>query len=709
MAANDNLSLVDKALRSGNCGDAIRYMRCYLSAWPEQHTAEKVTLLGEDYDRMVAYWQQGGNDPQREQLYQQLLQRMYVIYANVAHYHRMKASPYQNSLYTRVRQAQRDWSLTAIRQEMEGFVSNVAMLQLEQEHKRAAKSETLYREHQQQMNQLFEYVITSRQWSDSVGAQFTEMMVSPTIDSNDQQLVMAAVTLSLMNQFDMAKFRMLVQVYQQSQDDAVRQRALVGWVLATTNPYQRVYPEQQELIAQLTQSEEVCQELTELQIQFIYCLNERKSTDTIEKEIMPDLMNSSLKMTPRGIEETEEDHLEDVLHPEASEERMERLEASCRRMMDMQKEGADVFFRGFSQTKRHPFFYDISNWMVPFYMQHPDIAQYMSKLTGLKLLDKILGAYQFCNSDKYSFVLALHEIVDRMPQNIRQMMNMDVPVPEDAEQQELSPALVRRMYLMDIYRFFRLFSHRSELYNPFDANEQGVEGCIFFSADLFANTPLEKSKGQIVRQLKKYKLNRAANSVLDSFAENYRDVQYYLWKCDYEKVLQLDPENERATLGMARQLYGEGQYEKAVAIFQRLMTVYPDKTNYQLHVAVCQVQLKQYEEALKVLYRLNYEQPENDSVNRVLAWTLTCQGKLEQAAKLYEQLVHGEQLQNEDRKNYGYCLWLQGKIDRAIDMFKHYRQVEETSSTSHFFDIDWLQQRGISATEIKMMESLLFS
>ena len=60
MAANDNLSLVDKALRSGNCGDAIRYMRCYLSAWPEQHTAEKVTLLGEDYDRMVAYWQQGG-------------------------------------------------------------------------------------------------------------------------------------------------------------------------------------------------------------------------------------------------------------------------------------------------------------------------------------------------------------------------------------------------------------------------------------------------------------------------------------------------------------------------------------------------------------------------------------------------------------------------------------------------------------------------
>ena len=407
MVGNESLTLVDKALKAGNCGRAIRQMENYLAAWPEQHTAEKLMELREDYDRMEAYWQQGGADPQRAELYQRLLQRVYVLYANVMHYHRMKASPYQNSLYTRVRQGQREWSLTAIRQEMEGFVSNVAMLQLEPDNKRAAKSATLYREHQQQMNQLFEYVLTSRQWSEGVGSQFAEMLTSPTTDSIDQQLLVSAVTLSLMNQFDMAKFRMLVQVYQQSQDDAVRQRALVGWVLATTNPYQRVYPEQRELIAQMTQSEEVCQELTELQIQFIYCLNERKSTDTIEKEIMPDLMNSSLKMTPRGIEETEEDHLEDVLHPEASEERMERLEASCRRMMDMQKEGADVFFRGFSQTKRHPFFYDISNWMVPFYMQHPDIAQYMSKLTGLKLLDKILGAYQFCNSDKYSFVLAL--------------------------------------------------------------------------------------------------------------------------------------------------------------------------------------------------------------------------------------------------------------------------------------------------------------
>jgi Flp pilus assembly protein TadD len=139
------------------------------------------------------------------------------------------------------------------------------------------------------------------------------------------------------------------------------------------------------------------------------------------------------------------------------------------------------------------------------------------------------------------------------------------------------------------------------------------------------------------------------------------------------------------------------------------LTTYPEKTNYQLHVAICQVQLEQYEEALKVLYRLNYEQPENDSVNRVLAWTLTCQGKLEQAEKIYGQLTQSEQQQTEDLKNYGYCLWLQGQIERAATVFQQYVKGGNVTQKTPFFDEEWLQKRGVSATEIKMMESLLFA
>ena len=707
---NETLKLVDEAIQKGNVGRAIRHMENYLAAWPEQQTAEKLMQVREDYSRMENYWQQGGDDPQRESLYQHLLQRVYVLYANVMHYHLMKASPYQNSLYTRVRQGQRDWSLAAIRQEMEGFVSNVAMLQLEPENTRTAKSEALYKNHQQQMNQLFEYVLTSRQWSDGVGSQFTEMLTSPTIDTVDQQLLIAAVTLSLLNQFDMAKFRMLTEVYRLSQDEAVRQRALVGWALSVSETYRQVYPEQRELIVALLESEEVCQELTELQIQLIYCLNEEKDSQTIQKEIMPDLLKNSSKMMSQEMGDSEDDRLEEVLHPEVSEERMEHLESSMRRMMDMQKQGVDVFYHGFSQIKRYPFFYDISNWLVPFYPQHPDIAQFIAKQGQYHYLEKVFATNTFCNSDKYSFVIAMQEVIDRLPQQVRDMIvHGEYSAEELASAVEPSPALERRLYLMDLYRFFRLFPHASELYNPFIVTNDEAGGCCFFRLKMFADTPLERYKAQIVRQLKKHQMNSTAASLLLTFTEAYRDVQYYMWAKDYAHVLLLDPDNERALLGFSRELYQCKLYERALEYFEKLMNKYPEKSNYQLYVAVCLIQVERYEEALKMLYRLNYEQPENDSVSRALAWAQTCTGQLEQAHKIYEQLMGLEQVDDEDLKNYGYCLWLQGNITQAKTQFLEYcrRNEDDNPVKADFFDIAWLQKRGITMVDIKMMLALL--
>ena len=116
------LERVTIALREGNCGTAIHEMAVYLTAWPEQHTQEKLNLLQEDYQQMTQHWLTGEEDAQRETFYRQLLQRVFVLYSNVLHYHRMKASPYLYSLYTRVRQNRKDWSLTAIRQDRKSVV-----------------------------------------------------------------------------------------------------------------------------------------------------------------------------------------------------------------------------------------------------------------------------------------------------------------------------------------------------------------------------------------------------------------------------------------------------------------------------------------------------------------------------------------------------------------------------------------------------------
>ena len=702
---------VQTALQEGNCGQAIQEMEAYLSAWPEQQTADKLQQLKEDYGMMTDYWRQGGKDPDLQTVYQRLLHRMYVLYANVRHYHRMQAASYLHSLYVRVRKEQRDWSLAAIRRDMEGFVSGVAMLQLEPEHKRKSKSDALYKEHQQRMSQLFEYVLTSRQWTAAVGREFSEMMVSPTIDSIDQQLVITSVALSLLNQFDMEKFRMLTDVYQRSQDDQVRQRALVGWVLTMDAQVEKVYPEQRELVHALLQQDGVRQELTELQLQLIYCLNEERDTSTIRQEIMPDLLkNNNFKMTRGGLEEEEDDPMEEILHPDASEQKMEQLEKSFQRMMDMQKQGSDIFFGGFSQMKRFPFFYDISNWLVPFYPQHPDIAQYVTQQEDNRFMDFIMQRSPFCNSDKYSFVIAFQQVVEKIPEHLRQMMKRgELAMDEMGEAPEMSPAYIRRVFLMDLYRFFRLFSHRSELANPFDTSWSETGRCLFFASELLADTPLEGDKAQVVRLLKRMKMNHAAQLLLRTFGQQQRDVQYYLWTENYAEALRLDPENERALVGMARTYYRAKDYEQALKQYDVLTERFPQQSRYHLNHAVCLVQLRRYEEALKELFRLNYEQPDNDSVSRVLAWTLTCEGRLEQASKMYEQLTAAEQPDSEDLLNYGYCLWLQGQIDRAADCFqRHYRQeVEREADFVFSLDEAWLQERHITQPEIKMMISLV--
>ena len=713
-AFDASLERMARAIYSGNCGRAIREMEVYLTAWPEQQTQEKLNSLKADYDMLVSYWKKGVEDPQRQEVYQRLLQRIYVLYANIHHYLRMKASPYQQSLFTRVRQGQNDWSLSNIRKEMEEHVSNVAMLQLEPEHTRQQRSDTIYREHQQQMNKLFEYIVTSRQWTDHVSQQFSEMMTAPTIDSTDQQLMISAVTLSLLNKFDMGKFRMLTEVYRTTQDEAVRQRALIGWVLGIDEEVSLVYPEQETLVRQLLQTKEVCLELTELQMQLVYCLNAEKDTNTIQHEIMPDLIKgNNLRFNQLGLEENEDDPMEDILHPGASEERMEKLEATYRRMMDMQKQGADIYFGGFSQMKRFPFFYDISNWLVPFYIQHPDIQQYVSRMEGNRFLQHIMANNMFCNNDKYSFVIAFNQVVNMLPESMREMLKrgeMSMDEFEDQTDETQTPAFLRRSYLMDLYRFFRLFPHRSEMVNPFNTEQSETAACEFFALRIFKNSPLDEHKREIVRMLYKQHYQKMAERVLSTFPESMQDAEYYLWMKDYQQALALEPDNERALAGHARQCFADGQYQQALADYDRLLQLKPERERYLLNKAVCLVNLEHYEEALKLLFQLNYEQPDNDSVNRALAWALTCQGKLEQASKYYQALTQQEHPTAEDYHNQGCCLWLQGHIDEAADSFRKYVEKAETGDAPLFlFEADWLRKRGLTDTDINIMEALVLT
>ena len=198
--------------------------------------------------------------------------------------------------------------------------------------------------------------------------------------------------------------------------------------------------------------------------------------------------------------------------------------------------------------------------------------------------------------------------------------------------------------------------------------------------------------------------------MLETFPEAMHDVQYYLWKEDYIKVLELEPDNERALVEFARIAFRNAHYEFAQKQYERLLLLHPHKTSYMLNRAVCLTRMEEYEEALHLLYELNYKQPENVSVNRVLAWTQVCTDKLEQAVSLYRQLTAMEQATAEDYLNQGYCLWFQGRRAEAVVSFRKSMELSNTNSDDFWLaERQLLQQKGISDTDIKLMTDWIIS
>ena len=115
---------------------AIAETETYLAAWPNPQTQQKLGEMKTEYQLIEEHWQTGAEDPQRDELYQHLLQRLYVLVANISIYKHMNSSSFLQGIYKGVRQEGRKWSMTAIKAEMENFVSEVAMLSLEPENKR---------------------------------------------------------------------------------------------------------------------------------------------------------------------------------------------------------------------------------------------------------------------------------------------------------------------------------------------------------------------------------------------------------------------------------------------------------------------------------------------------------------------------------------------------------------------------------------------
>lgn len=682
-----------------------------------------------DYRLMQDAMMRGLRDDKIDEVYADIMRKVYGAGLDVLIEEKVKR--YSSFAYARVSAQQTEAHPDAVRTVLEAYVQDMAMMAFEPENTRKAKMEKLTADHHAYMKQLFNALLVAPMWNDRRAADFADLLLSPTIDRDDALLLVSAVMLATMNVNDPYKWDMLAEVYVRATDKVLKMRALVGWVLSL--PYDprgpRLFPFVQERIKAMLADKTTLKQMLDMQMQMLFCCNADADNEEIQRNIMPTLIkNTNLQMTRLGIVEKEDDPMKDIMDPNAAERDMEEMERKYRKMMDMQKQGSDIYFGGFSKMKTFPFFNDLCNWFAPFNAAHPALGAARERLAGSTFLNNLMENGPFCDSDKYSFALAIAQIMDRMPDNVKEMLNSDATLgPTVSKEEQENPAYICRSYLQSLYRFFRLYRSKRDFLNPFilDELEDNDGNALFLSYKLLACPEMEENAVALCGFLLKRKMMRELMSMAICYksSQNPRLVRFLAlvpmtdgkWQEAYDLFASVseDQHTEESLRGMAHCCMSLKRFGEAVAIYRRLLAMHPDSFSYQLNLAVCLMSSdafsscgdaaasscdaasscgdasscdaasslggkvearpnKVVEEGTKLLYKLDYEHPNNANVRRVLAWCMMLQGNFDKAIDIYTRLLSQPDAVSADRLNAAYAHWLSRDVARAVALLREY-------------------------------------
>lgn len=663
----------------GYLGEALSRTRTFLKSFQYDSLVPRLEEIESDYKLMCDFLKKGYHDDKRQDLYDKLLVKLYTLLRDIELDFRRVHDPSVIS-YAPAKPVM-ELNVETVKHKLESFVSNVAMASLDPEGERDATLKNLYADHYQYIQSLFNTLLFSHQWSHEFAIGLGKLLISPTIDANDAQLLISATMLGAILSGDAERVLALLHIYDYAQDVRCRQRALVGWVFALHGLSLPMFPQVSERIQTLLEKPTVREELLELQIQVVYCRNAKRDNEKLQKDIMPTLLrNQNFEITDLGIKEKEDNPLDDILNPDAADQKMEEMEKTIRKMIDMREQGVDIYFGGFSQMKRFSFFYTLCNWFMPFTLEHPQLQHLAPDFLRSNMIKNILGSGLFCESDKYSFVLGTSKVYQNLPANLKEMLNSGNVAMMGMGEQNIDtqdPSYIRRMYLQDLYRFFSLCDAHKIFESPFESWQ-----FLFMANDVFQN-----QLGEEARHIQKFLLKRKMYSSLSYLFYSYKDPdniedmrmeaslkmrsrKYMEAQAIYARLYEQAPDDEHAMMGYAQACFYVEDYEEAAQLYEQLHQRHPEHRNLALNLAISQINSDNADAGMKLLYRLDYENEGEINVKRALAWGHLWQKHLEQADALYQEILTHKTCNASDYLNAGYCNWFAGRVDLAITLIK---------------------------------------
>lgn len=531
--------------------------------------------------------------------------------------------------------------LDAMEEKLVGFYADRAMIDLDEtlsyEDKTDRKIE-VEKELNELRNTLFSW-LTSRTIIEDDKDKIISIALSSNIDTVTKQLLVSALTLSCFEFFEYAKFSALIQIYNRSDDDRVKIKALVG-VMLSLQYVPRLYDAQvKRKLKKVSQDDPSFMKmiLNACKVE-LHARNIQEGKAALSKQLFASLLENTKYLL-------EKEREEDDSFDEDDEDENDNLSNSMiEDIFDMMQGGTDIYFSQFKNKKRIAFFHSMYNWFMPFSKDSVAYLQLVKKVGAdyENILFAFLSKGHMCDNDQFSFISILGESKMDLTKAFDQMKEQFPAISaEDGEDGGMEgsqdPELetknqIRQIicYLHNLSRFYELAPMRNSFANPFEEDEKGCFD-MPLASDLLDDPSFMKYRLRMARYCHKKGKNfyvpellgkdypdnaechfMLATAYLDLYTQNFEGSQKGLPHAEW--LMEREPNNFQFCALAANVYYANSLYDKVEACWNRAIDS-ADEEDKEIEakemLANLYIYVEKYDKAAKLYFELNYKDPSN--------------------------------------------------------------------------------------------------
>lgn len=571
---------------------------------------------------------------------------------------------------------------------LEKFVSREAMLFLNHDLSKEEQDQAsarLYQEWEEYREKIFDRFVSSGYWNNEERAVVKDTILSPTVDSLTSQLLVSAITLSAATVFDMGKFTLLYDIYRLADDDEVKVRALLGWLLVSTNcgSYEQ-QPDFRSFAEQLTED---CKNDPDLLAEIIKAqkmlavtvFSEQKSIDytndimaSLSKRFLDDLRDKVADLLEAdedmrnifGIEDDEETSEESPIRSDdtnTDKDGIPNLDADIESplsMDEMMDKGIDILLPQFKMLRdQTEFFTHLYNWFMPFYLKNPHITEALGFVDEKRKFCKAFcSTARSCPADAYSLANLIVSHPNEIPENIVDCYDDpedegDGSEPADEEEivneffkepGEHCAKRIRINYIRNLLRFSKFYKEKDELFTILDELDDDKPAYAVLAGPLFQDEFFDKYRMAIARYSFRREFPDLVEVMLEGVPCDTLEMHFMKgWVCmqkgdnhslrmavdHFKKMLKIKPDMKQVYLQLGTCYRNLIQVDEYLENFDKLMGFkdsFSEEELFELKLDKLKfiVMNNRFEEAMPLAYELDYTHPENQMAGALLTQLL---------------------------------------------------------------------------------------